>query len=151
MRRFLLALCICLAACPACGGGAPTTPTSTAPPIDLTGTWTGDFLIGSASATMTWTLTQNNGAVNGVALVVLPTGTVLLNGVLTGTLAGSVLTYSIAVGAGGIPTQPACTGKLGGTMTATIGATSTLAGNLALTSSTCTTGIAGGNLTLTRK
>jgi len=120
------------------------------PQIDLTGTWTGHLIVGSASASMTWTLTQSNGAVSGPVLIVLPTGIVLLNGALTGTLAGSVLTYSIAVSAGGIPAQPQCTGTLGGTMTATIAATSTLGGNIAVVNSTCTTGVAGGNLTLTR-
>jgi len=149
MRRVLLALCICLALSPACGSDtAPTTPTM--PQIDLTGTWTGHLIVGSAAASMTWTLTQSNGAVSGPVLIVLPTGIVLLNGALTGTLAGSVLTYSIAVSAGGIPAQPQCTGTLGGTMTATIAATSTLGGNIAVVNSTCTTGVAGGNLTLTR-
>ena len=44
-----------------------------------------------------------------------------LNGSLTGTLTGSSLTYAIAVAQGGIPSQPTCTGQLGGTMTVTSG------------------------------
>ena len=150
MHRTLLALCLCLVVSSACGDSAPTTPTAPQP-TDVSGTWSGSLTVGAAAAGMVWTLTQSNGAVTGPVLVVLPTGTVLLNGALTGTLAGSTLTYTIAVSAGGIPTQPQCVGQLGGTMTATIGATSTLAGTLAVKSSTCTTGLAGGNLTLTKQ
>jgi hypothetical protein len=100
---------------------------------------------------MTWTLTQTNGAVTGPVLVALPTGTVLLNGFLTGTLAGSTLTYTIAVGPGAIPAQPQCVGQLGGTMTATTGASPALTGTYTLRSSTCTTPFTGGDLTLTRQ
>ena len=77
---------------------------------------------------MTWTVTQTNNSVTGPVLVQLPNGVVLLNGALSGNLSGSVLTYTIAVSAGGIPTYPSCTGKLGGTVTASTGATSTMAG-----------------------
>ncbi|HEY7944047.1 MAG TPA: hypothetical protein VIH15_06065 [Casimicrobiaceae bacterium] len=99
---------------------------------------------------MTWTLAQSNSDVSGPVLIALPNGIVLLNGSLTGTVAGSTLSYTIAVGAGGIPAQPQCVGQLGGTMTATIGLPSGLAGTYAVRSSTCATGFAGGNLTLTR-
>jgi hypothetical protein len=118
--------------------------------IDLTGTWAGSVVVLDTTAKMTWTLTEASSAVTGPALLVLPTGTVLLNGVVTGTMSGATLTYVIAVGPGGIPTQPACTGQLGGTMTATIGATSTLAGSVAVTASTCTPPYPGGNLTLSK-
>jgi hypothetical protein len=100
---------------------------------------------------MTWTLSQSNADVTGAALVTLPSGMVLLNGTLSGTVASSVLTYTIAVGPGGIPTQPACVGQLGGTMTATLGVVSTLAGNYAVRSSSCTTPFAGGALTLNKQ
>ena len=94
---------------------------------------------------------QTGTAVTGPVLVRLPNGIVLLNGFLTGTLTGSTLTYSIAVGPGGIPTQPACVGQLGGTMTATAGAPSTLVGGYAVTSATCTPPFgASGNISLTR-
>ena len=104
------------------------------------------------TAQMTWTLTQTGAAVTGPVLVKLPNGIVLLNGFLTGTLTGPMLTYTISVGPGGIPTQPACVGQLGGTMTATAaGTTSMLTGNYAVSSATCTPPFgSSGNISLTR-
>jgi hypothetical protein len=150
MHRTVLAACLCLILCsPACSDKSPATPM--APQVvDLSGSWSGDIIVSGASARMTWTLTQSNSDVSGPVLIALPDGIVLLNGSLTGTMAGSTLTYTIAVGAGGIPAQPQCVGQLGGTMMATIGLPSTLAGTYAVRSSTCTTGFTGGNLTLTR-
>jgi hypothetical protein len=148
MHRVLLAvfLGVALSAC----GSSPTMPTPP-PPLDLTGTWSGDLAAAGVSARMTWTLTQTASGVTGPVLIAVDTGIVLLNGVLTGTLAGSTLTYTIAVGAGGIPAQPQCVGQFQGTMTATTGAASTLAGNYALVSSSCTTPFNGGSLTLTKQ
>jgi hypothetical protein len=99
---------------------------------------------------MTWTLTQTGSSVSGPVLVGLPNGVVLLNGSLSGTLNGSTLPYSINVAPGGIPTQPACTGRFDGTVNATQGAPSTLNGSYTVAASTCSTGLAGGNFTLTR-
>jgi hypothetical protein len=100
---------------------------------------------------MTWTLTQADATnVTGPVTVGLTSGTVLMNGFLTGTLSGSSLTYTISVGPGGIPTQPTCVGQVGGTMAATIGVTSTLAGTSAVTGSNCTPPFPGGTITLTR-
>ena len=122
-----------------------------APVIDLTGTWRGDFTVQGLTSEMVWTLTQTGTSVSGPVLVHLPNGIVLLNGFLTGTLAGSTLTYTISVGPQGIPNQPACVGQLSGTMTAQTGATSSLTGTYAVTSSTCTPPFASsGNLALTR-
>jgi hypothetical protein len=103
------------------------------------------------TARMTWTLSQSNGAVTGPVLVAPPSGIVLLNGSLSGTLASAALPYTIAVAPGGIPTQPACVGQLGGTMNATVGVVSTLAGSYAVVSSTCTTPFTGGALTLDKQ
>jgi hypothetical protein len=125
--------------------------TPSAPAIDLTGTWRGDFTVQGLTAEMVWTLTQTGTSVSGPILARLPNGIVLLNGFLTGTLAGSTLTYTISVGPQGIPTQPACVGQLGGTMTAQTGVTSSLNGTYTVTSSTCTPPFASsGNLALTR-
>ena len=99
---------------------------------------------------MTWTLTSKANKVAGLVLVTMPNGIVLMNGFLTGKLTGSTLAYTISVGPGGIPSEPACVGQLGGTMTATMAARSTLSGNFAVTSSTCTTPFSNGNLTLTK-
>jgi len=103
------------------------------------------------SSEMAWTLTQNGTTVTGPVLVRLPNGIVLLNGVLTGTMTGSALQYTISVGPGGIPSQPACVGQLGGTMTATMGVTSTLTGSYTVLSATCTPPFGtSGDLALTR-
>jgi hypothetical protein len=129
--------------------GTPTSPTT--PTINLSGTWTGNVTILTISGVMTWTLTQSGGNVTGPVVLTQPTGFVLLNGFLTGTLSGSTLTYAISVGPGGIPSQPTCTGQLGGQLTATIGAPSTLVGTSNLTSSTCSAPVPGGPLTMTRQ
>ncbi len=149
MRKAIpgLMLLVCLTACS--DSSTPATPTPTA--LDLTGTWTGPVTVVGTTATMTWTLSQSNGAVSGPVLLSLPSGTVLLNGFVTGTLTGTSLPYTLTVGPGGIPAQPACVGQLGGTMTATIAAASTLSGPISVTSSTCTPPIPGGTLTLTRR
>jgi hypothetical protein len=136
----------------ACNG--TTTPTSTPAPTELglTGTWTGTLTLEGTTARMTWTLTQTGTSVFGPVLVLLPSGIVLLNGTFAGSLAGSVLTYTITVLAGGIPARPDCTGQLAGTVTvATTAATSALTGNYALTSSTCSSPFSSGNFTLTKQ
>jgi hypothetical protein len=148
----VMGILACLVSAPACDSSSSTMP----PPqsTDLTGTWAGDLALQSLqgiTARMTWTLTQNNNAVAGSVLVSLPNGTVLLNGTLSGTLSGSTLTYVIVVSPGGIPSQPACAGQLGGTVTATLGVTSTLSGSYALTSATCTTPFSSGTFTLTKR
>lgn len=151
MRRGLRALVASLALAEACCNPSPATPTAGSPPLNLSGTWAGNLSVEGMTARMTWTLSQSNGAVTGPVLVALPSGIVLLNGSLSGTLASATLAYTIAVGPGGIPTQPACVGQLGGTMTATVGVVSTLAGSYAVVSSACTTPFTGGALTLDKQ
>jgi hypothetical protein len=127
-----------------------TTTTQPTPAPTLTGTWSGDLPIQGVATRMTWTLTQTDSSVSGPVLVLLPTGTVLLNGALSGTLSGSTLTYVINIGPGAIPSQPACTGQLGGTATTTLSTTSTIAGSYAVVTSTCATPFSSGAFTLTR-
>ena len=132
----------------ACTDSAPTQPSS--PQLNLNGVWAGDLLIQGVPARMTWTLTQAGDAVTGPVLVALPTGTVLLNGTLNGTLTGTSVAYTITVSPGGIPSQPACTGQLGGS--AAVSGTSTLAlsGTYSVVSSTCPIPFSSGSFTLTR-
>ena len=136
------------------GVGCSSIQSSATPPsqsTDLTGTWRGNFAVQTVTSEMVWTLTQSGTSVSGPVLVRLPNGVVLLNGFLTGTLTGSSLAYTISVGQQGIPTQPACAGQLGGTMTARTGTTSTLTGGYTVTSTTCTPPFASsGDLLLTR-
>jgi hypothetical protein len=100
---------------------------------------------------MTWTLTQTNASVTGPALVGLPNGMVLANGVVTGTFADPTLTFIITIGPGAVPAQPTCSGQLAGTATASFAAVSTLTGNYTATSSSCTTPFSSGTFTLTRQ
>ena len=148
MRKALIGI-VLLGFVVSCADKSPTTPTPV--PVNLTGSWGGDITFQGSAARMTWTLAQSGTSVSGPTLVSMPSGTVLLNGFLTGTLSDSTLTYVISVGQGGIPTQVSCAGQLGGTMTAAIGVVSTLAGSSAVTSSNCTAPFPVGTLTLTRQ
>jgi hypothetical protein len=128
---------------------SPTAPTA---PLDVSGRWATDITIQTVPTRMTWTLTQSaTGSVTGPVLVGLGNGIVLLNGILTGTLTGSSLASTIAVAPGGIPSQPTCTGQLGGTMTVTSGAVSTMVGPMTVISSNCTLQLPSTNVTLTKQ
>ena len=148
MRSTLVVTLIGIVLLSACKG--MTQPGSIPQGLDLSGTWSGDITVQGLSARMTWTLTQTNSSVSGPVVIALPNGVVLVNGTLNGTLAGSTLTYTITIPAGGIPTQPGCAGQLDGTVDATVAATSTLSGSYTLTSSTCGAPLAGGSITLTK-
>lgn len=143
----LLVLALALAGCS--DNSSPVSPSSTS--LNLTGTWSGEILVEVTRARMTWTLTQTNNAVSGPVLVSLMTGTVLLNGTLAGTLTGSTLDYTITVQPGGIPTQPACSGQLGGTATATVDGPSTLTGTFSLLTSVCVPPVSTLSFVLTRQ
>lgn len=151
MRKALASLVVlgCVVGAGACEDKSPAMPTPAAPTVD--GTWVGTLAVQDTTARMTWTLTQANSAVTGPVLVGLSNGTVLLNGFLTGTLAGSALTYTISIGAGGIPTQPSCAGQMTGTMTLTVAATSTLVGPMTVSSSNCPPPFASSTVTLTKQ
>jgi hypothetical protein len=147
--RILLGFLLAAMSAGACEDSTPATPA----PAEATmnGKWVGSLPVQGVAANMMWTLTQSNGAVTGPALVLLPSGVVLLNGSLVGTLTGSVLSYTISVSAGGIPAQPTCAGQMSGTMTVTLSVTSTMTGPMAVTSSNCSPPFAGGTLTLTKQ
>jgi hypothetical protein len=101
---------------------------------------------------MTWTLTQSGASVTGPAIVTLPSGIVLMNGTVNGTVSASTLTYTISVQPGGIPSQPACSGQLGGAVSQSTGTNPlTLSGSYSVVSSTCTTPFSSGNFTLSRQ
>jgi hypothetical protein len=138
----------CLAAC-----SETTTPnTPSTPAASFAGTWTGDLVLQTATTRMTWTLSQSGSTVTGPVIVGLPTGVVLLNGTLNGTAATATLTYTISVQPGGIPSQPACSGQLGGTVTESSGTSpATLSGSYAVSSSTCATPFSSGSFTLTKQ
>jgi hypothetical protein len=129
----------------ACSDNSPTTPA--AAPLSLTGNWATTITFADISARMTWQLTQTGTNVSGPVLVSVPSGTVLLNGFLNGTLNGSSLDYTITVAPGGIPNQTGCGGQLKGTMTAT---QTTLAGSLGVASSNCTVPLATNTISMTK-
>jgi len=136
----------------ACSFESKSTPLAPAQnQIDLTGRWGTDITVQGISGRMTWTLTQTaTSSVTGPVLVGLPSGTVLFNGFLTGTLAGTTFPYTITVSAGGVPNQPSCTGQLGGTMTVTTGAVSRMVGPMSVIGSNCTIQLPSTSLTLTK-
>jgi len=135
----------------ACSFESKSTPLAPTPnQIDVTGRWTTDITVQGISGRMTWTLTQSGGSATGPVLVGLPSGTVLFNGFLTGTVAGSSFPYTITVGPGGVPNQPSCTGQLGGTMTITMGAVSRMVGPMAVIGSNCAIQLPGASVTLTK-
>jgi hypothetical protein len=134
----------------ACSGACdqePTTPSS--PQANVTGTWRGTITVNNTPAVMTWTLTDTAGSIGGPVLIGLPTGTVLLNGVLTGTLTGAALAYTISVPPGGVLSQPGCSGQIAGTTT--LASTSTMNGAYTVAASTCPTGLTTGTFSLARQ
>lgn len=148
--RLLSSSLICAFALTLSGCGNNSTSPSTTP-IDLSGTWTGPLTIQGLPAQMSWTVAQSGeSSENGSIVIAMTDGTVLLNGMLTGTLSGSSLTFSIIVGAGAIPLLPSCTGEIDGTATATTAASSTLNGTLTVTTSTCPSPVSNGPFTLTK-
>lgn len=152
MRRFLTGLGLAAAlSIAAAGCSDKSTPTPPSAAIDLTGRWSGDVSVLGMTARMTWTLTQSNGTVTGPVILGPASGTVLLNGTLTGALTGSTLTYTIAVAPGNIPSQPSCAGQIAGTMTVSIGPPSSMTGPSAVTGSNCTPPFPGGTITLNKQ
>ena len=154
MRTIVVVFLVCGAvllteACNKDNSGTPSSPTTTA--TNVAGTWASTVTAAGVSARMTWTLSQTGTAVTGPVLLGLSSGTVLMNGFLTGTISGTTLTYTISVGPGGIPLQPSCAGQLGGTMAVSIGTVSTMTGTPNVTSSTCPVPLPSGAITLTRQ
>ena len=149
MRRALIVAALLACVATACSEkSTPPAPT----PINVTGTWVGNLTVLNNPVQMTWTLTQSDATnVTGPVFLGLASGTVLLNGFLTGTLSGSTLTYTISVGPGGVPAQPNCAGQIGGTMAVNVAAVSTMTGSSAVTGSNCTPPFPGGTITLTKR
>ena len=148
-NAFFLALLALTAGLPACGhNDSMTSPT----PASVAGNWSGDLVVQGSAAKMTWGLSQTSGssAVAGTVLVVLPSGTALLNGVLTGTFDGTTLNYAFVVGPGAIPSQPSCTGQVSGTAAESAGPPTILSGTFSVVTSTCTPPIQNGPFTLTK-
>jgi len=128
-----------------------TTPSTPTQPATLTGRWTGNLTIQGVTGQMTWTLTQTGTSVTGPATVGLPNGIIFVNGTVNGTLNGSALTYTIAVGPSGVPSQPLCTGQFAGTLNVSASTVPTMSGPIALTSTNCAIQFPATNFTLTKQ
>jgi general secretion pathway protein D len=90
-----------------------------ASPLNLTGIWAGELASIPGTPRMTWTLTESGTSVTGIVQVILPNGLVVLNGMMTGTIVDSMLTYAITVPTNGVFLAPACSGQLTGSAEAT--------------------------------
>jgi hypothetical protein len=146
--RFSLAL---LAALTFAGCTTITTASPAGQPINLTGKWVGNITVLGQTGIATLDLTQSGTNVTGPVTISLPNGVVVGNGALSGTVDGTTLKYTIDVPAGGIPSEPNCSGQITGTAMVTVGSPSTLSGNFQLTSNTCQQVISGGNFTVNLK
>jgi hypothetical protein len=153
MRKGLATIVLCcgVALMAGCSSNDQTPASPTPQTTNVAGTWAGNVTALGISARMTWTLSQTGTSVTGPVLLSLPTGAVLMNGFLTGSVSGMTLTYLISVGPGGIPLQPSCAGQITGTMAVTIGTVSTMAGTPTISSSTCAPPFPTGPLTLTKQ
>jgi hypothetical protein len=146
MRPMRCALLLAALFSTACGDELPTEPTN--PATNLTGVWRGNITVNNVSTTMTWTLTQTGTSVTGPVVIALPTGVVLMNGAVAGTLSGTNLGFTVTVPAGGIVLQPGCSGQIAGANN--VASSTTMNGAYSVVNSTCTTGLTNGTFTLTR-
>jgi hypothetical protein len=64
---------------------------------------------------MTWVMAQSAGAISAPVTAKTALGIVIFNGTLLGTLAGTSLTFTISVPAGGVSGFSDCTAKIDGT------------------------------------
>jgi hypothetical protein len=147
MRAIWCALLVAAILSTACGDEMPTEPTN--PATSLTGVWRGTIIVNNLSATMTWTLTQTGTSVTGPVVIALPTGLVLMNGTVAGTLSGTTLGFTVTVPPGGIVLQPACSGRIAGANT--VVSSTMMNGAYSIVDSTCATGLTNGTFTLTRQ
>jgi hypothetical protein len=146
MRAISCALLVAAILSTACGDEMPAGPTN--PATSLTGIWRGTISVNNVSTTMTWTLTQSGTSVNGPVVIALPTGVVLMNGTVAGTVSGTNLGFTVTVPPGGIVSQPGCSGQIAGATTIT--SSTSMNGAYSVVNSTCTTGLTNGTFTLSR-
>jgi hypothetical protein len=105
-------------------------------PSDLSGSWTGRLSVPSpatvggtlvkqlatlaAAPQVSWNLSQSGTSVRGsVSVTSSVWGVSPITGTISGTLVNGRLTYTVAVPAGTIPTEPACSGQVTGSATVT--------------------------------
>ena len=88
---------------PACGGGGGGGGggTTTAPGLNLTGTWSGSAQDSSGPGSVTWRITQNGNSVSGTLRFTDSSSGISGRGTVTGTLAGSRLSFVMEIPVGG--------------------------------------------------
>lgn len=130
-------ICFLTAGCGSDSGGSAVTPTSptSAPALNIAGTWAGNFRAPGESECCpitSWTATQTGASVSGPVRIDVGEGQIV-SATLTGTVSGAQLTSAtFTVAAGGIPdpSLAACAFSGTGTLAAT---TSSISGPLAMT------------------
>jgi hypothetical protein len=147
MRVMRCALLLAAILSAGCGDELPTEPTN--PATDLTGTWRGTIPVNNLSSTMTWTLTHTGTSVTGPVMIALPSGAVLMNGTVAGTLSGTNLGYTVTVPPGGVVLLPGCSGQIAGANM--VASATTMNGAYSVVNSTCAIGLTNGTFTLTRQ
>jgi hypothetical protein len=126
---FVAGLLATLSAC----GSSSTAPT---PPLDLTGTWSGQLgQPGSTTALrLTWVATQTGNVVSGIATIVKPVFNVQGRGIMTGILNGDQMFLTYAVPSDSISGFSRC--EIGGAGNASATNTS-ITGAIALRFTSC--------------
>lgn len=143
----------------ACAGGSggaasavPTSPTTVTTPqtptLSLAGLYSGGASDSSGSGVLSWNLSTSGTAVSGGVSAQTTFGAVTFTGTVTGTLAGTTLTFSIAIPAGGLAGAPACSVDITGTAEGVTA--STISGTYAGTS-TCSAPFNNGRFTLNKR
>jgi hypothetical protein len=141
-------LSVFLLAAMACGSSTTTSPTSTTPAVNLTGTYSGNASDSSGPGRMTWVLTQSGTNVSGTMTGATPLGTVQFRGNISGALSGTTLTFTISIPQGGVSAFPNCTINFSGSAA---GVTSTTISGTYSGTSTCTAPFNNGQFTLTKQ
>lgn len=121
----------------ACARGTPSGPSQVT--AFLAGVWSGGAADSSGPGTMTWTVSQQEGAVSGTVVVVDSTTGVTGRGTLSGAVTGLDFTFTLRVPAGGFDAPyESCGTEVSGTgkvvldsIEATYEGTSTCAGPIA--------------------
>lgn len=114
-RLFALAALVLVVACNR-GAEDPPSPTGPTPPANVSGTYAGTVADASGPGRLTWRLTQASADVSGTFTATDDVSGLTAGGNVTGTLAGSTLTFRMTAAAGTLPPPFAnCSLDLNGT------------------------------------
>lgn len=133
-----------------CGGSdSPTSPASSTPTLNLTGTWSGNASDSTGPGQMTWRLSQSgSSAVTGSITASTLSGRIVFNGTISGTLAGTTFGFTFSVPRGGISGFPNCTVTASGSAS---GITNTSMSGMYSGENSCAGAFSNGRFTLTKQ